>query len=497
MHSLYTELLQVYQNADGLSEAILSNNEHVYSLLTVYIIHHSEIYKDIVEKKERSGSEMIVSDTLTILRRQVKAGIAPLGVNHGKLLLGKTDLLLHIDRLLLLLQKTGPLSEIKAEVGRVELNLINGYGFRTILKLKPGIMGALVTFGCHSQSEREEIFSESLIILWKKLIHNEIGIIKESPQGHTDRYQVYNKRYFQHSSLNTFLTGIVRFLFMNRCRIRKRQFTDIADNIPEINNLPDTESDKEPVAVLFRLYRIFYEPRKLRTLISLLQYDCGLEDAEVCRITGLSNGRIHSYRLRRNFRHWYSTNIGNLHRVTDKAYDYHKMCESKLRFLNEKIRVLNDGQDDHLQDVPMDIFREEFTDSINFHAYRQILLDILYLAQAGKASSLKGIPDEAALRQKMSSFRHLLRTLEPHLAVMYLLYYASDEPPDAIVNLLQELAVELADEEPEERGALNFGIHLTNNIPSDTEELTRRLCAINSHIFTTLSKPTPFRINEE
>lgn len=496
MHSLYTELLQVYPNADGLYEAILSGNEHVYRLLTGYIIQHSKVYKEIVETKGKSGSRMVVSDTLTILRRQVKAGVARLYLNHGKLFLGKTDLLLHIDRLLLLFRETGPLSEIKPEMGEAELNLINGYGFRTILRLKPGIMRTLANFGCHSQSEREEIFSESLIILWKKLVNNEIGIIQRNSQNHADRYQVYHKRYFQHSNLNTFLTGIVRFLFMNRCRSRKRRFTDITDNISEPVNLPDTGSDVEPVAVLYRLYRIFYKPRRLRTLISLLQYDCGLEEGEVCRITGHNNCRIHSYRLRRNFHLWYRTNIGNLHRVTDAAYDYHKKCEAKLRFFNRKIRVLISGKDDPGQDIPMDIFREEFTDNIDFQAYRQEILDILYLVQAGKAGSLKGIPDEAALRRKMSSFRQLLRTLEPHHEVMYLLYYGSDEPPETIVNLLKELAVELAKEDPEERGVFNCGIHL-NNIPSDTEELTNRLRIINTYFFSTLSKLYPVRVNEE
>ncbi|MCU0363713.1 MAG: hypothetical protein MUE32_10175, partial [Bacteroidales bacterium] len=346
-------------------------------------------------------------------------------------------------------------------------------GFEKLLEMKAKVFNTLHDIGCKVKEDKEDIFNESLIIFWNKLTNREIGIYFSGNTDKLDNCRVFNRKYYQNSRLSTYLTGIAKNLFLNKTRTI--DFRLMKDDVTEIEDKPDDFSsfggDDNQVEIMFLYYRHYIEPRKLRTAISLLQYDCNLEDKEVRMLLGINNARIHSSRQRARFSEWYDENLENFSEILDQASDYFSGRAAKRERLNEKIRTIDLFQRKRINHIDLNIFREEFRTRDEFQRYHKLFRLVYYFTEKGKASGLSGLQDEKLLRGMMDTYKDVVFSLPNYQAILLLLFYGAEETEDKIITLFKELGPELSELEIDSTGTLSLKDQLDEHKPEDTEQV--------------------------
>ena len=443
----YEKICKEYNSADDLMKAIVSNRTMIYYFLTQVIVLGNDTYKNIELKKGKIIADQLLTDTLMVFRRQVKDEKVILQMQGGKVFVKKENLELfdYLANLISLVMDTSPCNILHEKSNEFEQKLVNGQGFSKVYDLKETILGALHNFGCKESEDKEEIFDESLLVFWKKLQQGEVGIYFTANYTKLENCRVFNRKYYQNSKLSTFLSGIAKNIFLNKTRTSEFQVS--RNSTVEITAQNDTFSgnneSETPALFLFLYYRNMVEERKLRTVISILQYDCNLEDKEVRQLIGIANTRIHSSRLRSRFFEWYQDNLHQIPELLDAAHDYLSKRELKKANLNAKIRTVDLYRRSSLSYLDLNVFKEEFRTIPEFRQYYRIFKYVYYFTSVGKPSALSGLPDEKTMRSLLEIYKTGLFDLPKNHALLYLLFYGSDEPVGIIINLLKSLEQEL------------------------------------------------------
>jgi hypothetical protein len=495
MSMSYARLLNDFTSGTDIMNAIVSNNASIYYYIAEIMIFGSDTYRNTENRAGRQVAEKLLLESLIILRRQLKYGKLALTIERDVIYTdrNKTELIHHLDQLLMLNYEIGHYNQVHNQSGDFERKLINGQGYHKILKLKGAIIRSLYSFGCKNDDDKEEIFNECLVVFWQKLICNQVGFYVSGKTDKPDNYHVYNKKFYQNSKLSTYLTGIAKNIFMNRIKSVKITEPVSADLPDKDMGNPEIHLSENPLIFMFLYYRVFVEPRKLRTVISILQYDCNLEDKEVRQLIGINNARIHSCRLRCNFHEWYSKNLNFSHVIFDKASGYLEDRESKTVKLNEKIRVISSYRESaNLWKVDLGIFREEFRTNDDFKRFHQVFRYLVYLSYTGKSANLAGLPDEKLLRDMMGIYKNGLSLLPGYKSLIFLFYYGSEEPGNIIINLLNNLSNELAGLDQNPEAVRHLVSQLENNSPSDASDLTNKIYETNCTLFSHFSGEKDF-----
>ncbi|NVO19570.1 MAG: hypothetical protein HXX13_07710 [Bacteroidetes bacterium] len=468
--------------------AINSNKAIAYYCLSQLIIQSCEGYANIALKAGKEAADDLLTQVLLVFHRQVKHGKTELKYKNGLILTAKDDreLLSHLSELLSITYQTNPLNPSYPKASEFSSALVNGRGFQKILNFKGLIFNTLNSCGCSEPDDREEILNESLITFWKKLGCGEIGLYFTGNDINLENCKVFNYRFYQNSKLSTFLAGIAKNIFFNRTRTSAFQLS--LNSTAEITEESSSEQEPEsPALFLFLYYRQYLEERKLRTIISILQYDCNLEDKEVRQLLGINNARIHSSRLRAGFAEWYEQNIRRTHEILDNAHEYLVLRESKKEQLNEKIRTIDLYNRSSLPYLNLGIFKEEFRSIPEFRQNRNIFNTMFYFASTGKPSALAGLPDEKPLRDLLEIFKTALFSLKQLKAIHLLLFYGSDEPRQAVLQLFSHLLVELNHSNGENREGYELVKQLTESGNMDEEWLSNDLYSTNRILFSKFS----------
>lgn len=499
MTSICQEIIEHFGDPQGISQAINSNNSLIYYYLTKIIVHHSVIYSNTEKKEGTEKTNSILAEALITFRRNIKQGKIILSCDRKTVFVGNSsmknpvELTEYLSNLFELMVETGPMNPWHEQSRSLELNVIKGREFQRFYEFKASVSRTLHGFGCADDEEKEEIFNESLIVFWKKMVDGEIGLFFSGKGKGLDHCRVYNRKFYQASKLNTFLTGIARNLFYNRTRNPAHtMIKNSARDVPDFIDPGTVSSDRDnPVIPLFMFYRGLIETRKVRSLISMLQYECGLDDKEVKALLGLNNTRIHSCRLRTHFHQWYSENTNRMPALLDAAHDYLANRESMREKLNTKIRMVDLFQRNLVKVVDLKIFPEEFRTMTEFSKFHLVFKYVYYFTAAGKPSSLSGLPDETAMRQLLDIFKKELFSLPEYRAILILLFYGSNEPEEIIIGLLKTVSAELSDPEQNPGQAFRLAQNLQDSIPADHTGFTNEVYEANGSLFSSfIAEPT-------
>jgi len=447
MGSDYLEILKHFGTEAEIMKAVVSNNALLYYPLSKLMISECSTYREVETRIGRNAADRLLAECLIVFRRLVKHQKSDIQLSKQTIRIGKDNLDLseYLSELMKLIYSTGELSPVYSHALAWERKLINGQGFEKFNELKGMVAYSLHGCGCTDQQDKEDLFNESLLVLWKKLQNGEAGLYFQDESTSLEQCRIYNRRYYQHSKVGTFLTGIARNLFMNLTRNASYNASKTClFDIQEIND-PDyiPEEEDNTLLLMFLYYRVFIEPRKLRTLISLLQYDCNLEDKDVRNLLGINNTRIHSCRLRGHFSDWYRENLRKIPQFLDSSHEYFVKREEKKKRLNEKIRMVDRYEKGENRAIDLLMFSEEFSDLKEFMKYHTLFKLVFYFITIGKPSALAGLPEEKVLREHLEAFRKGLFQIPGICTLLLLLYYGSDEPSGTINPILTSLAKEL------------------------------------------------------
>jgi hypothetical protein len=494
----YKNILKSFSSSEGLREAIVTNDASFYYLLVQEVIIESQEYKEMRNQYGCALADQMLTKTLIVFRQLVKFNKLEFQIGSGRINVNKnpSDLIGNLNSLLRVIDETGQHNTNYKHFIEFETRLINGEGFRKLYDLKRYVINALTSFGCKDSLDGEELFHEALLIFRKKLKDNDIGLFFTGENAKIQDWQVYNRKFYQYSRLSTFIIGIAKNLFMNKIRTAEYKQTkskgpDISElNISEISNI-EMESDN-PVMMMFVYYRSEVEERKLRSVISLLQYDCGFEDNDIRKILGLNNARIHSSRLRAHFIDWYYLNLKRLPEFIDETEGYFRSREQKKEKLNLKIRNLDWYLKNQISQPDLTVFKEEFRSHQEFYRLFRIFRNVFYLSGIGKPSTLVGLPDEKSTRKSLELFRKKLFELSGIQVTLFMLYYSTDETEESIVNLIRCLINELC----EQKSDVNDVYRLTDKMLFYNDEDKAELCNIlyqtNNSLFEQLLKEPDF-----
>jgi hypothetical protein len=497
MNLIYKKILNNFSSEKDFVEAIIANNTMVYYYLAQIIMHRNTDYRTLEKKEGKNPAGQILTDSLIVFRRQVKHEKIGIAIKGKKIFIKNksgSELSDYLITLFLLIYETSNLNPAHQQSEEFEKKLINGKGFERLYELKNSIQSTLRNFGCHQQQDQEDIFQESLLVFWKKIINREFGIYFSGTKDNIEHCQVYNSKYYQNSKLNTFLTGIARNLFLNRTRSAEyKTSSDLEPDIVLEKKYEILEMENEsPVLLMFYYYRYFVEKRKIRAIISLLQHDCNLEEKEIRNLLGINNARIHSSRLKAHFYQWYDQNQNKSQEIADSSNEYFTEREFKNEKLNEKIRTIDlyhRNQDNH---IDLDIYQEEFHTLSELTQYGLIFKQTFYFTSIGKYSALTGLPDEELLRESMASYKRELYRLQNIQVIFFLLFYGSDEPDEVLIELIKNLYSELM-ESGQSQGLKTV---LTEQIEEyeslDPTLLTKELYQTNCLLFDILSRENSF-----
>ena len=484
----YEKICKEYNSGDELMKAIVLNRTVVYYILTQVLVLGNNTYRNVGLKEGADVADQLLSDTLTIFRRQVKNDKVVLRVQGEKVFINKENLELfdYLARLFSLVIETSRYNILHEKSNEFERKLVNGQGFNKVYELKETILGALHNFGCKESDDKEEIFDESLLVFWKKLQQGEVGIYFTANYPKLENCRVFNRKYYQNSKLSTFLSGIAKNIFLNRTRtsefqVSRNSIVEITDQDEALTGNSESET---PALFLFLYYRNMVEERKLRTVISLLQYDCNLEDKEVRQLIGIANTRIHSSRLRSRFFEWYQDNLHQIPELLDAAHDYLAKRELKKENLNAKIRTIDLYRRVSLSYLDLNIFKEEFRTIPEFRQYYRIFKYIYYFISAGKPSALAGLPDEKTMRALLEIYKIGIFGLPKNQALLLLLFYGSDEPVEIIINLLKSLEQELLQLDPDSEFFGDADCLDKYTIPGDETTLKNEIYNTNKVLFS-------------
>jgi len=494
MNSVCQRIVNDFGNDNNLSDAILTNNKLIYYYLSQIIMLGSNYYSDIESLNGKTAADQLLIDSLIIFRRQIKYKKIRIQYEKKRIIVNnRIELSEYLRNLFILLIETGPLNSFYQQSLEFEKKLITGNGFQKIYELKRPVLNTLHECGCKQIDEQEEIFHESLILFWKKLINSELGVYVTGNFKKLDNFRVYNRMFYQNSKLSTFLTGIAKNLFFNK--LKKAGYNVYKDNTTEITDRNDeeqvTNETDNSVLLQFLYYRNFVEPRKIRAMISILQYDCNLEDKEVRMLIGINNARIHSSRLRAHFYEWHRQNSNNIQAFLDIANDYFIKRNLKIDTLNKKIRTIDLYQRNIIKTVELNFFREEFRAIPDYTKYHQVFKYVLYFTTMGKFSALSGLPDEKVLRALMQTYKTELFKLPGYQVILLLLFYGSDEPEEVILTLINSLRTELSD--PGQDGLANDFTHRLGDFDlRDSTGLTNEIYKSNCTLFNSFSNEKSF-----
>jgi hypothetical protein len=496
MKSYYQEILNTCHDDEGIKKAILSNNALIYNNLSKIIMSNSAQYRNVSIKEGNKAADQLLLDVLIIFRRQVKYDKTGIICYKDKLIVtkNKSELVDYLVNLFLLISEISPFNPYHDISALFEADLVKGRGFLKLYELRAGVFSTLHETGCKNQEDKEDIFNESLVIFWKKMLDGETGIYFTGKTDKMDNCHVYNRKFYQNSKLGTFLSGIAKNIYLNRTRTAEFRAvkSDVAE-LPESQDLDHVMGETEnQVEIMFLYYRNFVESRKLRTAISLLQYDCNLEDKEVRQLMGINNARIHSSRQRAHFSEWYEQNLKKVSGIFDASHDYFSGREDKRSRLNEKIRTIDQFERNSTNHVDLNTFREEFRSNPEFNRFHRVFKNAYYLASTGKPSGLTGLPDEKSLRAMMDSYKEAIFSLPNYQAILFLLFYGAEEPDETIISLLKGLHPELAGMEQDSEALQRLISQLNDHLPADPSALTDDVYTSNSNLFTHLSTEKNF-----
>ena len=485
-----------FNSGNELMKAIVSHNALVYYYLSQLIILSCNEYKNLELKEGTQIADQLLADTLMVFHRQVKFNKIALDIQGDIVLVNKDKLELfdYLVKLFLLIIETSAVNPLFGQNREFEIKLAAGKEFQKIYELKDSVTNTLHTFGCKDQQDKEEIFHESLLVFWKKLTLGEIGVYFTGANQKLENCRVFNRKFYQNSKLSTFITGISKNIFLNRTRISDYQVSgDTTSELPELELIDQENNDSDtPALLLFLFYRRQVEERKLRAVISILQYDCNLEDKEVRFLIGINNARIHSSRLRANFFEWYNLNKTNSADLLDTANDYLVQRELKKEKLNTKIRTIDLFQRDSLDFLDLNFFKEEFQTVPEFKQFYRIFKYVFYFTATGKPSALSGLPDEKMMRSLMEIYKDELFSLKKLYAILLLLYYGSDEPGETIISLLYSLKQELQQLDIPAESAGELAQQLLEQTPQDETALINEIYNANRGLFIQLSAKKTF-----
>jgi hypothetical protein len=479
------QILKEYKSDEEIRKAILNSDPMIFSCMAQIIMTRNFSYLTLTTgNHEREKTDRVLADCLIAFRRQLKTGKISLRVNKGRIIVGTQNEVLadHLTRLFSLMTMIGDMNPAYAKSLEFEQSLLKGNGFVALYAFRDELMHSLHKFGCTAQEEKEDIFHETLLVFWNKLVSSEVGIYFDSVKSKTGDCQVYNRKFYQNSKLTTYLTGIARNLFLNRTKAAGFNRTTGENEIPVAEETTGTFHEPDnPVLLLFLYYRAFVEDRKLRSVVSMLQHDCSLEDKEVCKVIGINNARIHSCRLKAHFYEWYEQNKHSVQQIIDRAGDYYFGRESKKNRLNEKIRVLDSLSRLSYNPIDFRIFEEEFRNEDEFGRYSKIFILLFYFFSTGKTSALAGLPDEKKMRSLMAIYKTRLLEMPGNRAISLLLFYGTDEPESVITDTLRAFYSELKE------------IGVSGEIPGiQFEILKEEIYRSNQVLFSMLSTENSF-----
>lgn len=490
MKTYYQEILNDFHDDEEIKSAVLLNNTLIYKYFSWIIMQNSTEYKGITHKKSNRAADQLLMDTLIIFRRQVKNELIGLLSRKDKIYAGNIgELAEYLTGLYQLIYEISPLNPFHQASADFEKELKRGRGFSMLNQLNPKIFGTLHEAGCRNAEDKQDILNESLVIFWKKLLEGELGLYFTGNPENPGYCCVYNRKLYRHSKLSTFLSGIARNIFLNMTRTAEfRAEKSEASMVPDSGwHDPFLEENDLQVETMFLYYRNYVEPRKLRTVISLLQYDCNLEDREVRQLIGINNARIHSSRQRSHFMDWYEQNLNNAPAIFDASHDYFLRRENKRTRLNEKIRTIDQFDRNKINHVDLEKFREEFRSNPEFRQHYRIFKHVYYFVSTGKQSGLSGLPDEKSLRAMMDAYKEVIFGLPNYQAVLFLLFYGADEPDETIISLLKGLHPELAELEQDSDPLKQLLDQLGEHHPANNQDLTNEVYASNCSLFAGLS----------
>jgi hypothetical protein len=496
MKSYYQEILNAFHDDEGIKTAVLSNNTLIYKYLSWIIMQNSTQYRSVSIKEGTKKADELLMDTLVIFRRKLSKNKLELLTHKERIYINnnRTELVEFLLSLFFLIYEISDLNAANIHSGEFEASLKRGRSFQKLFELKTMVFSTLHEAGCKIQQDKEDIFSESLVIFWKKILDGEIGIYFSGKPDNMDHCHAYNRKLYQNSKMSTYLSGIAKNIFLNRTRTAEfRMLKSDAEALQEKSDRDlFTDEGVNQVETMFLYYRNFVEPRKLRTAISLLQYDCNLEDKEVRELIGINNARIHSSRQRAHFSEWYDQNLNNIPAILDASHDYFSRRETRKTRLNEKIRTIDLFGRNKINHVDLGKFREEFRSNLEFNQFHQVFKNAYYLVSTGKPSGLSGLPDEKTLRTMMDDFKTVMFRLPNFQSILFWLFYGAEEPDETIIDLFKGLHPELAELEQDSVVLKRLISQLNEHLPADQAELTDDVYASNSNLFTHLSTENNF-----
>lgn len=495
----YQKIIENFNDASEIKEAIISNNEKMYYYLAQFLIL-SNIFKKFEKKHGTTNAKKFTSATLIALQRIVKDSNSNLILQRDKLFIvfdgSKTNIELfeYLKKIFFLMPEIGSINSTFNDSKEFEDKLRNGQGIKKLYNLQDIVFSTLSKYGCKIREDKEEIFNEALIVFWKKITNREVGIYFTNKNLKLNYCYVYNRKFYHTSLLSTYIAGIAKNIFLNRTKtvefeVSKNKTSEIKDS----DYFEDDKNDfNDSILLLFMFYRIFIEKRKIRVITSLLQYECQLEDKEVKHILGINNARYHSCRLRSHFNQWYNQNLINVPDLLDEAQDYLSRRELKSNHLNKKIRTINLYQRNLINNIDLNDYSEEFQSETDFSQYYLIFKYIFYFTNNGRASMFAGLPDEEALRKLMKIYKTRLFELYKVQVLTYLLYYGSYEPNDVISSLINKLLGELKELNQKEELNDDLTSQLIKFNSSDIDGLYKEIYNTNCNLFDGLSNEDKF-----
>lgn len=496
MKTYYQEILNAFHDDEEIKKAVLSHNALIYKYLTWIMMQNSLPYRSIKLKEGKETADRLLRDCLVIFRRQVNHDYYKILIKKEKIINGNSnsELVDHLVSLFKLMEEISPLNPFHEAAEKYEKEMVEGRGLLALELCRPLVYSALHKAGCTNQEDKEDIFTDARMIFWQKLKNNETGLFLTGQSNDISNCHVYNKSLFQNSKLCTFLAGISINLFLNLTRTSEFRISK-----KDLSHVPDTVSDDQvsednarQLKMLYNYYRNCVEPRKIRTIISMLQYDCDLEEKEVKGLLGINNARFHSSRLRENFVKWQKDPRNRQSAIIDASNEYLTKKESQDKKLNEKLLIIDRferGQSNH---VDLNKFREEFRSHNEFHKYRRLFMISYYLVSQGKASRFTGLLDEMELRMMMGSYKNIILELEHLQALLIFLFYAAEEPEESIIGLLLGLHSELPRLDPKPDFLKKLIDQMNDHVPSDPSQLADELYASNGNLFMLMSEDNYF-----
>jgi hypothetical protein len=503
MNAYYKQILKDFKTAEDLVKAILANNNMMYYYLSQILILNSSAYKAIESKDGKTAANRVLTDSLVLLRRQVKHQKIGFDIHGERIFItnkSKTELSEYLFNLFLLIIDTSITNPAFNQSLEFEKKLVEGKGFQKLYELKDSVASILHQFGCKIQQDKEDIFNECLLVFWKKLKAGEIGIYFTGDPTKLDNCRIFNREFYQNSKLSTFLTGIARNLFMNRTRTSDYEtFKNTSAELTGLDEFsPAYKASDNPAIQMFYYFRSQIEERRMRSVVSLLQHDCGLEEKEICGLIGISNARIHSCRLRNRFYEWYERNLPDLQKLLDKANSYFTGREEKNLQLNKKIQTIDLYRRNSINHIDLNLYKEEFHSVPEFTQNHRIFKNVFYLTTVGKSSGLSGLPDEALMRELMTIYKDKLYKLPGYRTIPFLIFYGSDEPAETIITLLKNLYSELMSDTHNVESLNELTAHAKDFIPENETGLTNEIYKTNQSLFDIFTNEKSFinMINE-